>query len=137
MTAELSRKLSTLLGPKGWLTATEDTAPYLAEWRGRYSDGRTIGVARPSTTGQMSEVIAACAAAGVPMVPQGGNTGLVGGAAPHADGGEVVVACGRLNRIRDLDAANGTITVEAGVTLKAIQDAAAAADRLFPLSLGA
>ena len=137
MTAELSRKLATLLGPKGWLTAAEDIAPYLAEWRGRYSDGRTIGVARPATTGQMSEVIAACAAAGVPMVPQGGNTGLVGGAAPHSHGGEVVVACGRLNRIRDLDAANGTITVEAGVTLKAIQDAAAAADRLFPLSLGA
>ncbi len=137
MSAELSRQLAALLGAKGWLTSPEDIAPYLAEWRGHYTDGRTIGVARPETTEQVSQVVAACVAAGVPVVPQGGNTGLVGGAAPHAHGGEVVVACGRLARIRDLDAANGTITVEAGVTLKAIQDAAAAADRLFPLSLGA
>ena len=137
MSAELSQHLASLLGPKGWLTAADDIVPYLAEWRGRYSDGRTIGVARPATTEEVSRVVAACAAAGVPMVPQGGNTGLVGGAAPHPHGHEVVIACGRLSRIRDLDAANGTITVEAGVTLKAIQDAAAAADRLFPLSLGA
>jgi FAD/FMN-containing dehydrogenase len=82
-------------------------------------------------------IVRICAAAGVAIVPQGGNTGLTGAAQPHPDMSEVIVATSRLNKIRAVDTVNDTITVEAGVVLKAIQDAADRADRLFPLSLGA
>ena len=116
------------------LTAAADVAPYVRDWRGRY-EGAALCVVRPATTLEVAAVVEVCAAAGVAVVPQGGNTGLCGGATPR--GGEVVVSLTRLNRIRSVDPADNTITVEAGCTLLQVQEAAAAVDRLFPLSLAA
>ena len=130
----LVASLRALLGPANVLTEATDTAPYLTDWRRRYT-GTALCIARPGTTDEVSAVVKLCAEAGAAIVPQGGNTGLCGGATPL--GGEVVVSLGRLKRIRAVDAANNTIIVEAGCTLLEVQEAAAAADRLFPLSLAA
>ncbi len=130
----LIAELSRLLGGRHVLTATEDLAPYCTDWRGRYA-GSALCVALPASTEEVAAVVAACTAVGVAIVPQGGNTGLCGGATPR--GGEVVVSLRRLNRILAIDVDNNSMTVEAGCTLQAVQDAALAADRLFPLSLAA
>lgn len=129
--ATLVAKLAERLGEAHVISAAADLEPHLIESRGLYR-GRALAVVRPKDVHDVSWVMAQCAAAGVPVVPQGGNTGLVGGGVPH---GGIVLSLARLNRIRELDPVNATITVEAGVTLKAIQDAADEADRLFPLSL--
>ncbi|MCX7156649.1 MAG: FAD-binding oxidoreductase [Rhodocyclales bacterium] len=133
----LIAELRRLLGERHVLTVAGDIAPYCTDWRGRYT-GSARCVALPGSTEEVAAVVRACAAAGVagvPMVPQGGNTGLCGGATPL--GGEVVVSLRRMNRIRAIDADNNSMTVEAGCTLQAVQEAAAGADRLFPLSLAA
>ncbi|NJD33299.1 MAG: FAD-binding oxidoreductase [Betaproteobacteria bacterium] len=126
--------LSQLLGERYLLTAAEDIAPFCTDWRGRYT-GSALCVALPGTTDEVAAVVRLCAAAGAAIVPQGGNTGLCGGATPV--GGEVVVCLRRMNRIRAVDADNNSITVEAGCTLHAVQQAAKEIDRLFPLSLAA
>jgi FAD/FMN-containing dehydrogenase len=125
-----------LLGPRGLLTAPEDLAPHLADWRNLYR-GATPCVLRPGDTAELAAAVKLCAAAGVAMVPQGGNTSMVGGATPDEGGRQVVVSLARLNRIRALDPLDMTMTAEAGVVLKAAQNAAAEAGCLFPLSLGA
>jgi FAD/FMN-containing dehydrogenase len=94
-------------------------------------------VVRPASTQEVAEVVKICAAAGIGIVPQSGNTGLVGGGIPHDHGEEIVLSLGRMNRVRAIDPLNYTITVEAGCILASVQKAAADADRLFPLSLGA
>ncbi len=109
-------------------------APHAEDWRGRYR-GEPLAVVRPADAAQVAEVVAHCAAAEVPIVPQGGNTGLCGGATPM--GGEIVIDLRRMNRIREIDRDNNTLTVEAGCPLQSVQEAAAAADRLFPLALAA
>ena len=134
MSDELNARLRAIVGAANVLEAEADMAPFLSDWRGRYH-GRARAVVRPSDTAEVAAVVAACAQAGVAMVPQGGNTGLCGGATPLADGAAVVISLVRLNRIRALDADNDTLTVEAGCTLAAVQEAAQAAGRLFPLSL--
>ncbi|MBP6490861.1 MAG: FAD-binding oxidoreductase [Thauera sp.] len=134
MSDELNGRLRAIVGAANVLEAEADMAPFLSDWRGRYH-GRARAVVRPSDTAEVAAVVAACAQAGVAMVPQGGNTGLCGGATPLADGAAVVISLVRLNRIRALDADNDTLTVEAGCTLAAVQEAAQAAGRLFPLSL--
>ncbi|WP_153116646.1 FAD-binding oxidoreductase [Rhodocyclus tenuis] len=111
-------------------------APYLRDWRGRYQ-GSARCVVRPGNAGEVAAVVRACVDARVPIVPQGGNTGLCGAATPDASGEAVVLSLQRLNRVRAVDPANNTITVEAGCTLVAVQEAAAAVGRLFPLSLAA
>ena len=116
--------------------AGPDAAPYLTDWRQRYR-GRAQAVVRPGNTAEVSAVVRACAAAGAPMVPQGGNTGLVGAGTPDDSGAAVVISLQRMNRVRALDTANDTITVEAGCVLQAVQEAARAGGRLFPLSLAA
>ena len=133
----LIAELRRLLGERHVLSAAEDMASYCTDWRGRYS-GSALCVALPGTTAEVAAVVRACVGAGVagvPMVPQGGNTGLCGGATPVC--GEVLVSLRRMNRIRTIDADNNSITVEAGCTLQAVQEAAATAERLFPLSLAA
>jgi FAD/FMN-containing dehydrogenase len=130
----LPEALAASVGAQHMLTDAADTAPYVRDWRGRY-EGVPLCVVRPGTTEEVAAVVRLCAAAGAAIVPQGGNTGLCGGATPR--GGEVVVSLVRLNHIRAVDAANNAITVEAGCTLAQVQDAAAAAGRLFPLSLAA
>ncbi|MEN3974746.1 FAD-binding oxidoreductase [Emcibacter sp. SYSU 3D8] len=126
--------LKRLLGPGGYIDDPADMAPYLTEWRDRWH-GDTPLVARPRDTPQVAAIVAHCAAAGIKLVPQGGHTGLCGGAMPHAGAGEVVVSLGRMNRVRAVDPEGFTMTLEAGVVLAAAQQAAVEADRLFPLSL--
>ncbi len=128
-------QLASLLGPAGLLTDPVDTAPYGEDWRKLYR-GHPRAVLRPADTAQLAEAVRICAAAGARIVPQGGNTSMVGGAVPDEDGSEFVLSLSRLNRIRAVDAIDQTLTVEAGATLKAVQQAAEAAGCLFPLSIG-
>jgi FAD/FMN-containing dehydrogenase len=113
-----------------------DLAAYEIDWRKRYH-GRARLVVRPGSTADVAAVVRACAAAGVAIVPQGGNTGLVGASVPDDSGSQVLMHMGRLNRIRAIDTANLTMTVEAGCLLQAVQEAAEANGLLFPLSLAA
>src|SRR3954471_15188713 len=125
--------LAARLGAAHVLTAASDMASYLSEARALYQ-GSALAVVRPRDTAEVAFVVEQCAAAGVPIVPQGGNTGLVGGGVPY---GGVVLSLARLDRIRAVDPVNATMTVEAGCILKTVQEAADAADCLFPLSLAA
>ena len=128
------RQLQTLLGATDVLTGT-DAQPHLQDWRKRYR-GQALCVARPGTTAEVAAVVRACAAAGVAIVPQGGNTSLVGGATPEPAGHSIVLSLQRMDRVRRMDVANQTITVEAGCILQQLQQAAADAGWLFPLSMG-
>jgi len=134
--AALIGKLGEVVGEANVLVAADAIAGHLVDWRGRYR-GRAVCVVRPANTAAVSAVVRLCAQAGVAMVPQGGNTSLCGAATPAVDGSSVVISLARLNRVRAIDAANNTITVEAGCLLQRVQEAAAAAGRLFPLSLAA
>ncbi|HIJ62444.1 MAG TPA: FAD-binding oxidoreductase [Rhodospirillaceae bacterium] len=136
MTDDLLDRLEAVVGTAGLLADAERMAPYLEEERGLYH-GRARAVIRPADTAQTAEVVRLCAAAGVAIVPQGGNTGLCGGAAPDGTGSQVVLSLQRMNRLRSVDPLNFTMTLEAGVILATAQQAAEAADCLFPLSLGA
>ncbi|HEX6103452.1 MAG TPA: FAD-binding oxidoreductase [Alphaproteobacteria bacterium] len=131
----LIERLKAAAGRGGALEDESDIAPYLTDWRGLFQ-GRAPLVLRPDTTERVSEIVRLCAEARVGIVPQGGNTGLVGGSVPDASGGQILVSLSRLNRIRSVDAEDFTITAEAGCVLTAVQEAAERADRLFPLSLG-
>ncbi|MBZ8141434.1 hydroxyacid dehydrogenase [Rubrivivax gelatinosus] len=113
-----------------------DLTAYELDWRRRWR-GRALAVVRPGSTAEVAAVVRACAAAGAAIVPQGGNTGLVGGGVPDASGSQVLLSLQRLNRIRTIDAANLALTCEAGCVLQAVQQAAAEQGLLFPLSLAA
>ncbi|MBS38247.1 MAG: hydroxyacid dehydrogenase [Thiotrichales bacterium] len=132
----LVTELASIVGPKGWTTDPEVLAPRLEERRGLFHGATPIMVS-PATTAEVSQVVRACAAANVPVVPQGGNTGLCGGAVPNESGSEVLLSLHRLNRIREIDPASNSMTVEAGCILADLQAAANEAGRLFPLSLAA
>ena len=114
----------------------EQAAPFLVDWRGHFR-GAARAVVRPGSTAEVAAVLRCCAAAGVPIVPQGGNTGLCGGATPDTSGRAIVLLLTRLDRIREIDTDNDSMTVEAGCLLQTVQQAAQAAGRLFPLSLAA
>ncbi|HWH74024.1 MAG TPA: FAD-binding protein, partial [Methylibium sp.] len=103
-----------------------DLSAYELDWRKRWR-GRALAVVRPASTAEVAAVVRACAAHGTSLVPQGGNTGLVGGGVPDGSGTQVLLSLGRLNRIRTLDAANLTLTAEAGCVLQTVQQAAAGA----------
>jgi len=133
---ELAQALAGIIGPANVLTAHEDTAPYLRDWRRQYS-GPALCVARPANTPEVAAVVAACIERGVAIVPQGGNTGLCGGSVPTGARQELVLSLSRMNRVRALDPLNNTITVEAGCVLAAVQQAAAESGRFFALSLAA
>jgi len=132
----IERLFGDIVGGANVLTDPKDTQPYLTDWRRQYS-GSAECVVRPANTDEVARVVAACARERIAIVPQGGNTGLSGGATPTGKGREVVLALGRLNRIRALDRLNDTLTVEAGCVLANVQAAADEAGRLFPLSLAA
>jgi len=116
---------------------TEDAAaPFLTDWRERYR-GRALAVVRPASTEEVAQVVKLCAEHQIPIIPQGGNTGLCGAATPDMTGRGIVLSTTRLNRIRHLDTVNDTVDVEAGCILQTLQQAARDAKRLFPLSLAA
>lgn len=126
--------LAAIAGPANVITNEADKAPFLREWRDLYR-GSARAVVRPGSTAEVSAILALANRTGTPVVPQGGNTGLVGGQIPVAQGREIILSLTRMNRVRAVDAAGDTLTAEAGVTLLQAQEAAEAADRLFPLSL--
>ncbi|HEV7912814.1 MAG TPA: FAD-binding oxidoreductase, partial [Albitalea sp.] len=113
-----------------------DLTAWELDWRKRYR-GRALAVVRPGSTAEVAAVVRACAAHGAGVVPQGGNTGLVGGSVPDDSGTQVLLSLTRMNRIREIDAANLTMTVDAGCILQTVQEQSAAQGLLFPLSLAA
>src|SRR5438067_1220606 len=132
----LQQLLGEIVGARNVLTAPEDTKPYFTDWRRQYSANAEC-VVRPASTSEVSAVIALCAREKIAVVPQGGNTGLVGGSVPTGERREIVLSLARMNRILAIDVLNDTATVEAGCVLAAVQRAADDAGRLFPLSLAA
>jgi FAD/FMN-containing dehydrogenase len=135
MSAEVLEALRQAVGAEHVLTEG-DLSAWELDWRKRFR-GRALAVVRPADTAQVAAVVRACAAHGVAIVTQGGNTGLVGGSVPDDSGREVVLSLARMNRIRGIDEANLTMTVDAGCVLQAVQEAATAKGLLFPLSLAA
>ena len=135
-TDALLARCRAIVGAGHVFTDEADMAPFMADWRGRYS-GRGLAVVLPFDTAQVAAIVAACAEARVPIVPQGGRTGLVMGSVPDLSGSAIVLSLRRLNRIRAIDPANRTMTVEAGCILADIQAAADGAGMLYPLSLAA
>jgi FAD/FMN-containing dehydrogenase len=135
MMQTLVKRLQAVVGEPHVLH-TGDLGAWELDWR-RRSRGKALAVVRPADTGQVAQVVRACAEAGTSIVPQGGNTGLVVGATPDGSGTQVVLSLARMNAVRDLDGANLTVTVEAGCILQALQEAIRAAGYLFPLSLAA
>lgn len=133
---QLVTQLGAIVGPSGIVTAASDMEPYLIDWRKRLQ-GAALCVVSPRDTAQVAAVVKACAMAGVAIVPQGGNTGLCGGATPDTSGTAVVISLRKMNRVRAIDVDNNTITVEAGCVLQDVQRAAEEVERLFPLSLAA
>jgi len=127
--------LSRIVGFNGILTDPKDTHAYSLEHRGNYP-GRAWAVVLPRSTEEVSAVVRACTEYGVRLIPQGGNTGLVGGSTPDDSGREIVLSLKRMNRIRNISPFDNTMTVEAGCILQSVQEAAAAQNRLFPLTLG-
>ena len=132
----LLKALHDVLGEKGLLTELTDMKPFLTDWRGQLT-GSAAAVARPASTAEVSALVKLCAADGVAIVPQGGNTGLMGGATPYGNHAGIVVSLGRMNRVIEVDWLGSTMTVEAGCVLQTLQELASDNDRLLPLSLGA
>jgi FAD/FMN-containing dehydrogenase len=130
--SDVLSRLKARLGPKGWSDDPAVLAPRLVDWRGRYH-GTTPLLVRPGSTEEVAAVVGVCAEAGLAITPQGGNTGMVGGATPQ---GEILLSLERLRTIRSIDPQNDSLVAEAGVPLAAVQDAADAAARQFPLTLG-
>ena len=129
------RAAAELLGPRGLTTDPERMEPWLTDWRGRYK-GRALALASPASTAEVAALVKLCAEHRVPIVPQGGNSGMAGGATPDASGAAILLSLRRMNAIRQLDPAAGQVVCEAGVILQHLHDAAEAAQMRFPLTLG-
>jgi FAD/FMN-containing dehydrogenase len=128
--------LADMLGGGGLLVAPDDVAAYVSDWRGKFR-GKALAVARPRTTAEVSAVVRHCAAHGIPIVPQGGNTGLSGAATPDASGTQLLLSLDRMTAIRQVDPVDNVLVAEAGCILAIAQEAAADTGRLLPLSFGA
>ena len=124
-----------LLGERGLTRDPDLLAPWLTDWRGRFT-GRALALASPASTAEVAGLLRLCSHFGVPVVPQGGNSGMSGGATPDASGEAVLLSLRRLNAIRRLDAEAREATCEAGVILQTLHEAAAAEGLRFPLTLG-
>jgi FAD/FMN-containing dehydrogenase len=133
---KLVERLREAVGAANVLTDAASMTPHLVDFRERLQ-GRAQAIVRPASTDEVARVVRACVEARAPIVPQGGNTGLVGGATPDSSGDAVVLNVTRMQRVRAVDIQNDTITVEAGCILQNVQQVAAAQGRLFPLSLAA
>ena len=134
--ADCLAALAAQLGPGAVLQAEADMAAYATDWR-RMFHGRPAAVVLPRTTAEVSLTLRLCHAAGVAVVPQGGNTGLAGGATPDASGAQIVLSLKRMDRILNVDRLGSMIEVEAGCIVQHVQDAAAQAGRLLPVSFAA
>jgi FAD/FMN-containing dehydrogenase len=128
-------RLAEIVGARNVVVNAADMEPFLVDWRKRYR-GKALAIVQPATTQEVASVVRACHAAEVSVVPQGGNTGMCGGAIPNDAIPSIVLSLSRMKRIRDVDPLNDTITVDAGCLLAQIQQVAAGVDRLFPMSLG-
>ena len=137
MTASSSflAEAAALLGPRGLITDPDIVEPWLTDWRGRFS-GRALALAASASTAEVAALLRLCAGHGVPVVPQGGNSGMSGGATPDATGTAIVLSLRRMNRIHAVDAAEGRVTCDAGVILQSLHEAAAAQGMRFALTLG-
>lgn len=133
---ELMAAVAARFGPKAVVTDAQAIAPWLDDWRGRYH-GTAAAILQPDSTEAVAAVVALAAQHGVALVPQGGNSSMVGGATPPADGSALILSLRRMNRVRRIDAAANLVEAEAGVILAALHDAVAAEGRRFPLTLGA
>ncbi len=136
ITADILEQFAALLGPKGFTRDSETMAPWLSDWRGIYH-GQTAAMLSPKNTAEVSALVKIAAQHGVSLVPQGGNTSMVGGATPSEDGQSLIVSLRRMNQIRVLDAEGGSVIAEAGLILETLHNAANAAGMRFPLTLGA
>ena len=133
---ELISALHAIVGDAGLKTAGDETAPFLTDWHGQYQ-GRSLAVVMPETTEQVSQVMALADRHDIVVVPQGGNTGFMGGATPDADGRSILLSLRRMNRIREMDPVNMSMTVEAGCVLQSLHDATEQQGLYFPLNLAA
>ena len=129
-------QLAGIVGKDHVLTADADQQAYVVDWMKKYR-GRALAVVRPGSTEEVASVLRFCSQQGVAVIPQGGNTGMAGGATPDMSGGQVILSLTRMNRIREIDPVGNTITADAGCVLATIQQAACEVGRFFPLSLGA
>jgi FAD/FMN-containing dehydrogenase len=136
ISSDILERLKTIVGRRGYIDDEAGKIAYLNDVRDLYHGASPL-ILRPASTDEVAAIVNLCREAGIGIVPQGGNTGLVGGSVPGESGGEVVLSLSRMKRIRDLDAINYTMTVEAGCVLAEVQAAAREAGRLFPLSLAA
>ena len=134
--SSLLDRLEGLLGPRGFSRDAADLEPWLTDWRGRYR-GAAAALLSPASTAEVQTIVSLCAAERVALVPQGGNTSMVGGATPSADGASLIVSLRRMNAVRMVSPDDNIVVAEAGVILDALHDVAAAAGRRFPLSLAA
>jgi FAD/FMN-containing dehydrogenase len=134
--SDLLDKLSARLGPKGFSSSADEIAPWLTDWRGRFR-GAARAMLSPATREEVVDIVRWCAKARVPLVPQGGNSGMVGGATPSPDGDALLLSLRRLRAIRAVDPQANLAVCEAGVVLSELHDAARAQGRRFPLTLGA
>jgi FAD/FMN-containing dehydrogenase len=133
---ELLRRLADLLGPRGFSAERADLEPWLTDWRGRYR-GEAAALLSPATTQEVAAAVSLCAGEKVPLVPQGGNSSMVGGATPDSSGAALLLSLRRMRSIRELGREAGTAICEAGVILQDLHEAAAGVGRRFPLTLGA
>ena len=124
-----------LLGERGLTRDPELLSPWLTDWRGRYT-GRALALASPASTAEVAGLLRLCARFGVPVVPQGGNSGMSGGDTPDASGAAILLSLRRMGAIRRLDPQAREVTCEAGVILQTLHEAAAAEGLRFPLTLG-
>ncbi len=129
-------RLKRIVGPGGWTSDAAELLPHLTEWRDTYT-GKTPLMVSPSSTQQVSEIVQVCADSRTGIVPQGGNTGLCGGAIPDNSGTQILLSMSKMHTIRSLSANDFSMQVDAGCILADVQAAADSADRLFPLSLAA
>ncbi len=124
---QLTDRLSALLGPKGITTDAQDLAPWLTDWRGRYH-GAAMAMVAPANAQELAEIVRLASETGTPIVPQGGNSGMVGGATPDSGGGALLLSTRRMNAIREIDPAARTVVAEAGVVLQTLHEAVARRD---------
>ncbi len=136
LSAEWVEQFRAILGPGGFSDAADDVSPWLVDWRGIYH-GQALGIASPENAAQVQQLVTLASKAGIALVPQGGNTSMVGGATPSEDGAALILSLRRMNKIRVIDPVANQAVVEAGVILSVLHEATETQGRRFPLSLGA